>query len=88
MSTAAQSRNGSSFAGWFRSLPATRHPDAPLRCRNSDERGAAPGKFCRVASSRFGQPRRQSRAPAGYGFGHGPRYGFRPTVMPRPPAAG
>jgi len=22
------------------------------------------------------------------GFGHGPRYGFRPTVMPRPPAAG
>ncbi|OBG19775.1 PPE family protein [Mycobacterium sp. 852002-51057_SCH5723018] len=27
-------------------------------------------------------------ATAGYGFGHGPRYGFRPTVMPRPPAAG
>ena len=25
---------------------------------------------------------------AGYGFGHGPRYGFQPTVMPRPPAAG
>ena len=24
----------------------------------------------------------------GSGFGHGPRYGFRPTVMPRPPAAG
>jgi PPE-repeat protein len=27
-------------------------------------------------------------ASTGYGFGHGPRYGFRPTVMPRPPAAG
>jgi PPE-repeat protein len=27
-------------------------------------------------------------AATGYGFGHGPRYGFRPTVMPRPPAAG
>jgi PPE-repeat protein len=25
---------------------------------------------------------------ARYGFGHGPRYGFQPTVMPRPPAAG
>jgi PPE-repeat protein len=27
-------------------------------------------------------------AMAGQGFGHGPRYGFRVTVMPRPPAAG
>jgi len=27
-------------------------------------------------------------ATAGGGFGHGPRYGFRVTVMPRPPAAG
>jgi hypothetical protein len=25
---------------------------------------------------------------AGYGFGNGPRYGFRPTVMAHPPAAG
>jgi PPE-repeat protein len=27
-------------------------------------------------------------ATAGGGYGHGPRYGFRVTVMPRPPAAG
>jgi PPE-repeat protein len=27
-------------------------------------------------------------AAGGHGFGHGPRYGFRVTVMPRPPAAG
>jgi len=26
--------------------------------------------------------------PAAYGFGNGPRYGFRPTVMAHPPAAG
>ncbi len=25
---------------------------------------------------------------AGHGFGNGPRYGFRPTIIPRPPAAG
>ena len=29
-----------------------------------------------------------SAAGGGHGFGHGPRYGFRVTVMPRPPAAG
>ncbi|ORW62048.1 hypothetical protein AWC20_00115 [Mycobacterium parmense] len=27
-------------------------------------------------------------AASGHGFGHGPRYGFRVNVMPRPPAAG
>lgn len=27
-------------------------------------------------------------AAGGHGFGHGPRYGFRPTIIPRPPAAG
>jgi PPE-repeat protein len=25
---------------------------------------------------------------AGFGNGLGPRYGFKPTVMPRPPSAG
>jgi PPE-repeat protein len=25
---------------------------------------------------------------AGFGNGFGPRYGFKPTVMPRPPSAG
>lgn len=35
-----------------------------------------------------GMPGMPLAATAGHGFGTGPRYGFRPTVMPRPPAAG
>jgi PPE-repeat protein len=35
-----------------------------------------------------GMPGMPMARTAGYSFGHGPRYGFQPTVMPRPPAAG
>jgi PPE-repeat protein len=35
-----------------------------------------------------GMPGMPMGGMAGHGFGHGPRYGFRPTVIPRPPAAG
>jgi PPE-repeat protein len=35
-----------------------------------------------------GMPGMPMPSSAKYSFGHGPRYGFQPTVMPRPPAAG
>jgi PPE-repeat protein len=35
-----------------------------------------------------GMPGIPAVSTAGHHFGSGPRYGFRPTVMPRPPAAG
>ena len=35
-----------------------------------------------------GMPGMPAVSTAGHHFGNGPRYGFRPTVMPRPPAAG
>jgi PPE-repeat protein len=35
-----------------------------------------------------GMPGMPMTSSARYRFGHGPRYGFQPTVMPRPPAAG
>jgi PPE-repeat protein len=35
-----------------------------------------------------GMPGMPMPSTAKYSFGHGPRYGFQPTVMPRPPAAG
>jgi PPE-repeat protein len=35
-----------------------------------------------------GMPGMPMTSAARYSFGHGPRYGFQPTVMPRPPAAG
>ncbi len=35
-----------------------------------------------------GIPGMPAAGMGGHGFGHGPRYGFRVTVMPRPPAAG
>jgi PPE-repeat protein len=41
-----------------------------------------------VGSGIPGMPGMPMANAAGHGFGHGPRYGFRPTVIPRPPAAG
>ena len=35
-----------------------------------------------------GMPGFPAASNAGHHFGNAPRYGFRPTVMPRPPAAG
>jgi PPE-repeat protein len=35
-----------------------------------------------------GMPGIPAVSTAAHHFGSGPRYGFRPTVMPRPPAAG
>jgi PPE-repeat protein len=50
--------------------------------------GPAPGTAEAVPAGAPGMPGMPAVGVGGYHYGSGPRYGFRPTIIPRPPAAG
>jgi PPE-repeat protein len=69
-------------ASWVGATP----PAAPHGVQLVSSVSAAPEAAAGSGNLMGGMPLAGTRA--GFGNGLGPRYGFKPTVMPRPPSAG
>ena len=69
-------------ASWIGGAPAA----APQGVQLVSSVSAAPEAAAGSGNLMGGMPLAGTRA--GFGNGLGPRYGFKPTVMPRPPSAG
>jgi PPE-repeat protein len=74
--------------GWTAATQVANHAGAALPGGGwTSTAGPAPGAAGAVPAGVPGMPGMPG-AGMGAHFGSGPRYGFRPTIMPRPPAAG